>query len=149
MILSGCIRETRPPMTFPKGTGEIEIEATGFRDKKGSLLLTLFASAEGFPDRTEGAFRNLSVPVENLKGPILLEGIPYGEYALSAMHDENDDGRMNTNLLGIPTEGYAISNNPETHFGAPSFDEAAFFLMKKRIALHLEMRYPGPKGPPF
>jgi hypothetical protein len=42
-----------------------------------------------------------------------------GYYAVALFHDENDDHHLNTNALGIPTEGYGFSNNPTLYFGPP------------------------------
>jgi uncharacterized protein (DUF2141 family) len=49
-----------------------------------------------------------------------------GTYAVSTLHDENGNGKMDTNVFGIPREGWAVSNNVVTHTHAPSFEQASF-----------------------
>ncbi len=39
-------------------------------------------------------------------------------------HDENDNGKLDTNLVGMPVEGYGFSNNPQV-MRKPTFDERA------------------------
>jgi uncharacterized protein (DUF2141 family) len=50
--------------------------------------------------------------------------IPPGTYALAVIHDENRNGKLDTNWLGIPTEGYGFSNEAKALLGAPSFSAA-------------------------
>jgi uncharacterized protein (DUF2141 family) len=57
---------------------------------------------------------------------ITLQNISDGRYALAIFHDENGDGKMNKNMLGIPKEGYGVSNNVKNLMSAPTFKEAAF-----------------------
>lgn len=52
--------------------------------------------------------------------------LPPGRYALNAYHDENDNGKMDRNLIGIPTEGYAFSRDAKGRRGPPAFEDAAF-----------------------
>ena|SRR5688572_10403937 len=49
-----------------------------------------------------------------------------GTYGLSAFHDENNNGKLDTNLIGIPTEDYCASNGARGTFGPPRFADAAF-----------------------
>ena len=53
-------------------------------------------------------------------------GIPAGTYAVSVLHDVNGDGKLGTNLLGIPNEPVGFSNNVRLRFGPPRFQAAAF-----------------------
>jgi uncharacterized protein (DUF2141 family) len=52
--------------------------------------------------------------------------VPKGEYGISAFHDENSNGKLDTNLLGMPIEDYCASRNARGTFGPPSFDDAKF-----------------------
>ena len=53
--------------------------------------------------------------------------LPEGVYAVQVMHDENDNDKLDTNFLGIPSEGYGFSNNPQVMRRA-TFEEARFEL---------------------
>ena len=57
---------------------------------------------------------------------IRLEGIAFGTYAVTVLHDEDKDGKMTPGFLGMPTEAMGISNNPRSYFGAPAYADALF-----------------------
>ena len=60
-----------------------------------------------------------------------------GAYALAVIHDENMNGKLDTNWLGAPTEGYGFSNDPKALFSAPSFSAARFaYDGRLTISLH-------------
>ena len=54
--------------------------------------------------------------------------IPAGWIVVAVLHDVNGDEELTLNLLGIPEEDYGFSQNPDSTFGPPPFDEAAVFL---------------------
>jgi uncharacterized protein (DUF2141 family) len=57
---------------------------------------------------------------------LTFKDVPPGHYALNAYHDENDNSKMDRNIIGIPTEGYAFSRDAKGRRGPPSFEDAAF-----------------------
>ena len=69
------------------------------------------------------------------------EDIPPGTYALVAIHDENMNGKLDTNLLGIPTEGYGFSNDVKALLGAPSFSAASFQYNGETLDLTISLHY--------
>ena len=54
--------------------------------------------------------------------------LPAGEYAIRVMHDVNNNGEMDSNFVGMPTEPWAMSNNAKGNFGPPKWEEAKFEL---------------------
>jgi uncharacterized protein (DUF2141 family) len=56
----------------------------------------------------------------------VFSGIPKGTYGISAFHDENENGKLDTNFVGMPTEDYCASRNARGTFGPPSFEDAKF-----------------------
>ncbi len=56
----------------------------------------------------------------------VFSGIPKGTYGLSAFHDENENGKLDTNFVGMPIEDYCASRNARGTFGPPSFEDAKF-----------------------
>jgi uncharacterized protein (DUF2141 family) len=69
------------------------------------------------------------------------EDIPPGTYAIAVVHDENMNGKLDTNLLGIPTEGYAFSNDAKGLLGAPSFSAASFPYDGRDLELTISLHY--------
>lgn len=62
------------------------------------------------------------------KGDItfVVHDLPAGKYAVSSYQDENGNGKLDTNSLGVPTEGYGFSNDAQGNAGPPKFAQAAF-----------------------
>ena len=69
------------------------------------------------------------------------EDIPPGTYALAIVHDENMNGKLDTNLLGIPKEGYGFSNDAKALLGAPSFSAASFSYDGQNLELTISLNY--------
>ena len=67
--------------------------------------------------------------------------IPAGTYAVACFHDENKNGRLDTGLFGIPTEGTVVSNHAKGFMGPPSFEKARFTFAGVPSELQLRMGY--------
>lgn len=58
------------------------------------------------------------------------------------MRDENGNGKMDSNLLGIPLEGYATSNTvPHSMIGPPRFKDAELEMRGTSAIVHIKMLY--------
>ena len=69
------------------------------------------------------------------------EDIPPGTYAMAVVHDENMNGKLDTNWMGIPTEGYGFSNDAKALLGAASFSAASFLYDGRNIDLTMRLNY--------
>lgn len=130
-----------PAPPLPAGTGQITVELGGFRNDRGLVIVSLFASARGFPEKTRQAVSNRTAPVTGRRAQVVFTDVPYGAYAISILHDENGNGEMDRNLLGIPREGHGASNNPATRFGPPDFAAARFRLLAPELSMRIRVQY--------
>lgn len=108
--------------------GSVEVTIEGIASTDGLVYASLFSSADGFPGERELAIANQSVPAsDSSNGTLVVKffEIPAGTFAISIMHDANANGKLDANFLGIPSEDYGFSQNPDSLFGPPSFDKAA------------------------
>lgn len=101
------------------------MEVERLRNDSGHLLAGVYDDPRGFP-REGRPTREAKVEIRDGRATIEFEGLPAGEYAVAVLHDENDDGKMNYNLLKLPTEGFGMTNFPKLKMSAPSFEEAKF-----------------------
>ena len=120
------------PFAFPV-TGalaaDLTVQISGLRNSEGNLSLCLWSDNKGFPDCGKSATTQSRIlPARSANRPIVFKGLKPGTYAVSVLHDENANGRLDTNFLGIPKEGAGISNNALPKFSAPRFKDAAFQL---------------------
>src|SRR5712672_3430216 len=70
---------------------------------------------------------------------VAFDNLPPGTYAVGAYHDENGNDHLDTNFLGLPVEGYALSNGVRAVMSKPTFQQAAFTVGNgdKPVALHI------------
>jgi uncharacterized protein (DUF2141 family) len=99
----------------------IEFE-TQNRNDAGLVRCGLFTQSGWLKD----ALRASIVKVHGKRALCVFRDVPAGSYGISAFHDENNDGKLDTNLVGYPTEEYCASNNARNLLSAPSFRDARF-----------------------
>ena len=73
---------------------------------------------------------------------VVFANLKPGTYAVIAFHDANDNGKLDENWLGEPTEGYAFSNNAEGFLSAPSFKNAGILLGNHDLSVVITLKYP-------
>ncbi len=105
---------------------QLSVDVSGIKTSKGKLMFALFNQADGFPDNARKALQVKELQAKKGVVNLKFENLPQGLYAVAVFHDENNDGKLNTNLLGIPKEDYGFSNNARPGFRAPTFNEADF-----------------------
>ncbi len=120
--------------------GTITVNITDCRDDKGEVVVTLYNSKDGFPEKPEKAIKKVTGKIKDGKSQVVFSDVPYGEYAVSILHDENVNGKMDKSMLGIPKEGNGASNNPES-FGPPKFKDAKFDLNSDNSSIEIKMKY--------
>jgi uncharacterized protein (DUF2141 family) len=127
--------------TTEKGT--LTVRVAGARNTKGKIGVTLFQSAGGFPDDTSKAIRQQSAEIDpkTMSAEVTFKDVPQGTFAVSVLHDENGNGKMDKNFVGIPKEGYGASNNPKKKRRAPTFDEAKFSLNSAEQTIEIALIY--------
>jgi uncharacterized protein (DUF2141 family) len=120
----------------------IHVQILNIRNSTGTVDCALFESPEGFPTEVLRSATNVMViKVRQTQAWCDFEDIPPGRYALAVVHDENMNGKLDTNAFGIPTEGYGFSNDVTGVFGAPAFPAASFAYDGRPLALTIRLRY--------
>jgi len=122
--------------------GRIEVRLASLRNHKGLIHCSLFHSKEGFPEDYTKAYREATLKADSEKLVFKFDDIPYGQYAIAVLHDENSNKKMDKNFWGIPKEGAGVSNNPEPRRGPPLYSEAVFTLKADLMRHKIKMRYP-------
>lgn len=110
------------------------------RSAKGQVLACLTTRADAFPDcEKDPLARKLTVPAAS-EVHLDFGAVPAGRYAISLIHDENANGKLDTRLM-IPREGYGFSLDAPVRMGPPKFERAAFAVEGETIHLAIHMRY--------
>jgi len=117
---------------------QLDVTVTGLHSSKGQLVACIWRDKPGFPscEKSKSALRRV-IPVsgETMRLSLPLPGP--GKYAVTVIHDEDSNGRMKHNFIGMPAEGVGISNNPG---GMPGFDKSLVELASGS-AITIRMKY--------
>ena len=107
----------------------ITVKVEGANSNDGKIFIALYNTESGF---LEKSYKGEISAITNKSCTVLFKDIPKGVYAVSLFHDENDNGKMDTNFFGIPKEDYGCSNGATGFMGPPKWDDAKFELNKNK-----------------
>ena len=124
-IFSGISTTTAQEETF-----NLTVNISGLSSNKGTLMVGIYNKKEHFLNKQ---FKGDLAKIENKKSVVVFKNLPKGEYAVSFIHDENDNKKMDTNFIGIPKEDYGCSNNATGFMGPPKYDDAKFQLSENKV----------------
>ena len=117
---------------------QLEITVTGSKENKGSIRVGLFNSENDFLKK---AVYGEIVKVTGSEVVVVFNNLPEGEYGVSVVHDENENGELDSNFMGIPNEGFAFGNDAMGAFGPPSYSDAKIKVDAKQLKQKIKMRY--------
>jgi uncharacterized protein (DUF2141 family) len=133
LVLAASVPGAAPP-------AELEIRVEQLRSARGAVRLCLTREADRFPDCKADPRAIRHNGRADAAGSIMLHAVPPGSYALSVIHDENGNGRLDT-FAGIPREGFGFSRNPAVRFGPPRFGDARFAVANGANLQTIRVRY--------
>jgi len=121
--------------TSTQNASTLTVRVSGIRNANGKIRLALYRDSQF----VEG--RQLEIDVTTLSAKTVFTNLPRGVYSVNLFHDENMNSKMDTNLFGMPVEGYGFSNNPARRTGKPGFYETNFPLNQPEAAIEIIMIY--------
>jgi uncharacterized protein (DUF2141 family) len=153
---AGGSAATLPPSSIlppSSAASELRVVVEGIRSGSGTIMVGLYDTSEGFAaaikHSTEAGLlndkgRRVGMALRAAAGvqTIVFADLPPRRYAIIVFHDENDNGRLDENAWGVPTEGYGFSNNAQGFLGAPSFAAAGITLGEKNQSIAISLIYP-------
>lgn len=104
---------------------EFRLSIEGINELKGEIRIAMFDSKEKY---TKDPIHAIVIPVDSTTIIWTQEMLPFGEYAIAVYHDKNENGKIDTNFLGIPKEDYGFSNNARGRFGPASWQDSKFIV---------------------
>ena len=120
---------------------DLTVTVENVQSDDGQVMLGLFDSAASFPKQIA---RGLSVNAAQRdaagKVRVVFAGLAPGTYAISAFHDRDNSGKLNVNMMGIPSEPYGFSGKPAGRMGAPAFADAAIDVPAAGTAISIEVK---------
>lgn len=107
--------------------GALTVKISNLQNDQGQVGCSLYASEQGFPNEPEKAAKRMFVKPKSGKASCTFAGVKPGTYAVSVMHDADEDGELKTNMVGRPKEWWGVSNDvPAERFGPPKYEKATF-----------------------
>ncbi|MGO9776998.1 MAG: DUF2141 domain-containing protein [Terracidiphilus sp.] len=135
LLISSAGLNAQTPVTSVQSASTLTVRVTGIRNANGKIHLGLYRDSQF----VEG--RQLEIDARTLTATTVFTNLSRGVYAVNLFHDENMNNKMDTNLFGMPVEGYGFSNNPAKRMGKPGFDETNFKLNQPEAAIEIKMIY--------
>ncbi len=122
LALAGMITAIAPA-AHAEESASLTVKVSNIAAREGVLRLGLF-DENGY--ESGGGLTGASIKVDGSDASATFEGLTPGEYAVKLYHDVDDNGEMNTNPFGMPTEPFAFSNNAKGRFGPAAWEAAKF-----------------------
>ena len=107
------------PVTFLSAQSSLIVEIINLKSNKGIVLVDLF-------DKHEKSVLHTTCKIADNRCTIVFKNLTNDKYAISYFHDENRNKELDTNVLGIPKEGFGFSNDAIGKFGPKDFSEWLF-----------------------
>lgn len=131
-------KQTAGQDNIQKKSGDMVVRITGFDSNNGNVRVALCNSAEDYQGTFP--FRHAIEKITNQKVEFTFKNIPFGEYAIKCFHDENSNGTLDRNSMGIPVEAYGFSNNAPANYGPPDYDDAKFSFNKDKQIVEINLQ---------
>ncbi len=113
----------------------LTVSVSGLKSNAGTLKVGLYNSEGTF---LKSVYKSISSEIKNNSATLTFVGIPKGEYGISAYQDENNNGKLDKNMLGIPSEDVVCSNNAKGVMGPPKYKDAKFSINEN---LKIELQF--------
>lgn len=126
------------PSSAASATGTLVVTLTGMKDDRGSLVYAMWSGPEGWLE--SNSVREGDAPISDGSTTLRFENLPHGEYAISAYHDRNGNGKLDTGLFRIPKEPLGTSNDAKIRFGPPKYEDAVFTLDQPELAIEIPVK---------
>lgn len=115
-------------LAVPTFAHDLTLTLGNIKSIRGDLLVAVYDKEEHYNTNTNWVAVQ-KVKMTETTMSLNFTGLPSGHYAVKLFQDENGNGQIDKNSMGIPTEPYGFSNNGGS-FGPPSFDEAKVVVDK-------------------
>jgi uncharacterized protein (DUF2141 family) len=130
-----------PVNTCPSEGKPIYVHVQGIRNASGTVKAVLYGpDPDSFLVKGEKTDSERE-PAQKETMTLCVAAPDVGKYAVVVYHDENDNHKFDRNWVGLPTEGFGVSNNPSLFLAAPKFEESSFEVKEGVTHVIIEMKY--------
>ena len=145
-VLAGALTATTPARadegcegTRTATSARLTVQVNGVRSTRGEVAVTVYAD-----DKRKFLAQGGKLARVRAKAASTVRAcfwLPPANYEVAVYHDANGDRDFDRNMVGLPSEGFGFSNNPETKIGLPPISAARFRLAPGDAAITIQMKY--------
>jgi uncharacterized protein (DUF2141 family) len=110
-------------VSLPAQAADVEITIRNVHGAAGRIMVALYADEGAY--KAERQTMGSMLPATPGEVKAVFVGLPEGRYGIAVFHDIDGDEKLNTNLLGYPTEPFGFGNDAEVRLSRPAFGETA------------------------
>lgn len=125
LLYHGVISQDSQPIE----THDLTASITGFNSDNGKAYISIYNSKDSWLTKI---YKGHTKEIVDNTVTVIFEDLPTGEYAISLYHDENDNGEMDANWMGIPSEDYACSRGAKGFMGPPKWKNAVLQISESQ-----------------
>jgi uncharacterized protein (DUF2141 family) len=133
-----------PPPPLPsqpaKTHSTITVRIEALRNDQGTVYVSLYDNKKSFKDNKGALLSGKARPTKQA-AVVVLDNVAPGRYALSFIHDENNNQKLETNWMGIPKEGFGFSKNAMGKFGPPKYEDAVIDVPAGPVTVVMRTNY--------
>ncbi len=118
--------------------GDLTVKLNGIRAQTGLVKVAVVNSADAWDDKAPPVQAD-GAPPQGDSRTFVFKNLKPGAYAVMISHDENGNGKLDANFIGMPVEGYGFSNNPKV-MRKPTWEEARFEMTDASASIDVELR---------
>ena len=124
-----------------QGEYECEVHISGIRNTSGNIIVSVFIDEASFK-KEEPMYSKVIPKTSVVNGEVRTRlTLPGGRYGIALLDDENDDGEMKYNLIGIPQEGFGFSNFEHQGLKKPRLEDFIFTLDSSGQTIQVKVKY--------
>ena len=117
----------------------MQFDIQSIQHNQGKLYIQLYKGKQSY--KSNKPYSATIVKAKEGTVSVKFSDIEAGDYAIRYFHDENNNGSMDTNLFGLPVEGYGFSNNAIVNFGPPRYEQMSFKVAQQPVKTHSTINY--------
>lgn len=153
LLLIGMLTSLLTVVTFPAvadsptapapandSRSHITVRIEALRNNQGKVYVALYQDKKSFDDNKNAVASGEAKPNNGI-AQVVFKNILPGNYALSFIHDENNNQKLDTNFIGIPKEGFGYSKDAMGKFGPPKFDHAVIKVPAGPVTVVMQTKY--------
>ncbi|MEM7220870.1 MAG: DUF2141 domain-containing protein [Pseudomonadota bacterium] len=118
---------------------DLTIAVNDVRDTSGQIMLRLLASEAEMAGRDSQAAAVMLQARDGVR--VTLHDLPAGTYGVQVMHDVNGNGELDTNVVGMPREPWAFSNNAKGRLGPPKWKDVSFEIGDQNVTQAISLNH--------